>query len=61
MTDGVMVDGARVDVHPGEGPPMLLMHGFLSSRSQWRANLAALAAVCVFSVAATTRQEEELQ
>ena len=25
---------------------MLLMHGFLSSRSQWRANLEALSAVC---------------
>ena len=46
MADGTMIDGARVDVHPGEGPPMLLMHGFLSSRAQWVANLEALAAVC---------------
>ena len=33
------------DVHPGTGPYMLLVHGFLSSRSQWRLNLAALASV----------------
>jgi 2-succinyl-6-hydroxy-2,4-cyclohexadiene-1-carboxylate synthase len=46
MTTEMMVDGARVDVHPGKGAPMLLMHGFLSSRAQWRANLTALAAVC---------------
>lgn len=46
MTDGSMVDGARIDVHPGEGAPLLLMHGFLSSRAQWRANLTALGAVC---------------
>ena len=23
------------EVHPGQGPPMLLVHGFLSSRAQW--------------------------
>jgi hypothetical protein len=33
------------DVHAGTGPYMLLVHGFLSSRSQWRLNLAALAGV----------------
>ena len=32
--------------HPGEGPPMLFVHGFLSSRAQWRANLQPLGAVC---------------
>lgn len=26
----------------GDGPPLLLVHGFLSSRAQWRPNLAAL-------------------
>ena len=33
------------DVHAGTGPYMLLVHGFLSSRTQWRLNLAALASV----------------
>jgi pimeloyl-ACP methyl ester carboxylesterase len=34
------------DVHDGEGPPALLVHGILSSRSQWLPNLEALRAVC---------------
>src|SRR5206468_12472787 len=34
------------DVHDGEGPHALLVHGVLSSRSQWLANLEALRAVC---------------
>jgi len=29
-------------VHPGDGPPMLLVHGFLCSSAQWHANLHAL-------------------
>lgn len=29
-------------VHPGDGPPALLVHGFLSSPAQWQDNLAAL-------------------
>jgi 2-succinyl-6-hydroxy-2,4-cyclohexadiene-1-carboxylate synthase len=33
------------DVHAGTGPYVLLVHGFLSSRTQWRLNLAALARV----------------
>ena len=33
-------------MHPGEGPPVLLIHGFLSSRAHWSANLDALAEVC---------------
>lgn len=33
------------DVHDGTGPYMLLVHGFLSSRSQWRPNLEALSRV----------------
>jgi 2-succinyl-6-hydroxy-2,4-cyclohexadiene-1-carboxylate synthase len=33
------------DVHAGTGPYMLMVHGFLSSRAQWRPNLAALAGV----------------
>ncbi len=39
-------DRLHFDVHPGIGPPMMLLHGFLSSRAQWRANLAGLAAFC---------------
>ena len=34
-----------VEVHDGDGPPIFLLHGMLSSRLQWRANLAALARV----------------
>jgi pimeloyl-ACP methyl ester carboxylesterase len=30
--------------HAGEGPHLLLLHGFLSSRAQWRLNLAGFAA-----------------
>jgi 2-succinyl-6-hydroxy-2,4-cyclohexadiene-1-carboxylate synthase len=33
------------DVHAGEGPPLLLVHGMLSGRAQWAPNLAALARV----------------
>jgi pimeloyl-ACP methyl ester carboxylesterase len=33
------------EVHPGEGPPLLLVHGMLSSRAQWLPNLEALRAV----------------
>jgi pimeloyl-ACP methyl ester carboxylesterase len=33
-------------IHPGEGPYLLLVHGFLSSRAQWLLNLEALAAGC---------------
>jgi len=34
------------DVHDGDGPYALLVHGALSSRSQWLSNLEALGAVC---------------
>jgi pimeloyl-ACP methyl ester carboxylesterase len=34
------------ETHPGDGPPMLLVHGFLSSRAQWLLNLEALGRVC---------------
>ena len=33
------------EVHEGTGPYLLLVHGFLSSRSQWALNLSALAGV----------------
>ena len=33
------------DVHEGDGPFLLLVHGILSSRAQWQANLPALARV----------------
>lgn len=32
-------------VHPGDGPYLFLVHGFLTSSVQWRDNLAALAEV----------------
>lgn len=35
----------HVEVHEGDGPPLLLVHGICSSRAQWRPNLAALARV----------------
>jgi len=34
------------EVHPGSGPVLLLVHGFLSSRAQWRLNLEALGEFC---------------
>lgn len=33
-------------VHPGQGPYLLLVHGFLCSRALWQLNLEALGAVC---------------
>lgn len=36
----------HVDVHEGDGPYALLVHGILSSRAQWLPNLDALSAVC---------------
>src|SRR3954453_2438210 len=35
-----------VEVHDGDGPPALLVHGMLSSRAQWLLNLDALRSVC---------------
>ena len=34
------------EVHAGKGPPLLMVHGILSSRAQWRHNLDALKEVC---------------
>jgi len=34
------------DLHPGAGPAVMLLHGFLSSRAQWRANLPGLGKFC---------------
>lgn len=34
------------EVHPGEGPFCLFVHGMLSSRSHWLPNLESLAEVC---------------
>lgn len=42
-----MNDDLHVDIHPGDGPPLLLVHGICSSRAQWRPNLTALAQVCM--------------
>lgn len=33
-------------VHPGTGPDLLLVHGFLMGPNQWHPNLKALGAVC---------------
>ena len=37
------MDKMYYDVHEGNGPYLLLLHGMLSSRAQWTRNLAALA------------------
>lgn len=42
MTDRPLL---HVEEHPGHGPHLLLVHGFLSSRANWLPNLAALAEV----------------
>ena len=34
------------EVHQGNGPYLLMVHGILSSRAQWRPNLEALKEVC---------------
>lgn len=36
----------RYTVHPGDGPLLLLVHGFLTGPSQWSPNLTALAEHC---------------
>ena len=41
-----MASGPYWEAHSGEGPYLLLIHGFLSSRAQWQPNLTALSAVC---------------
>lgn len=33
-------------VHAGNGPPLLLVHGFLTGPAQWQANLAGLQTFC---------------
>jgi 2-succinyl-6-hydroxy-2,4-cyclohexadiene-1-carboxylate synthase len=35
----------HVDVHPGDGPPILIVHGMMASRALWMANLDALRTV----------------
>lgn len=40
------IDDLYVEVHAGRGLPLLLVHGFLSSRAQWTPNLQALSKVC---------------
>ena len=33
------------DIHEGDGPPLLMVHGMLSSRAQWLPNIEALKAI----------------
>jgi pimeloyl-ACP methyl ester carboxylesterase len=40
------MDRLNFDIHKGQGTPLLLVHGFLSSRAQWQLNLEALSEVC---------------
>ena len=41
-----MSDAPYWDVCDGDGPYLLLIHGFLSSRAQWQENIEPLSAVC---------------
>ena len=41
-----MADGPYWQAYPGDGPYLLLIHGFLSSRAQWQENIEPLSAVC---------------
>lgn len=41
-----MNDFLHFDVHDGNGPPVLLLHGFMSSRAQWLANIPGLQRFC---------------
>jgi 2-succinyl-6-hydroxy-2,4-cyclohexadiene-1-carboxylate synthase len=47
MTTSISDDSSLLhyEVHEGSGPPLLLVHGMLSSRAQWSVNLAALSKV----------------
>ncbi len=42
----MIVDGLNVEVSEGRGAHLLLVHGFCSSRAQWRPNLTGLARFC---------------
>ncbi len=48
MTDGLRQSAVRLhfEVFPGAGPPLLMVHGLLSSSAQWRDNVPALQAHC---------------
>ena len=35
----------HVDVHPGDGPPVLMVHGLMAGRALWSANIEPLRAV----------------
>ncbi len=35
----------HVDIHPGEGPPVLMVHGVMGGRALWTANIEALRAM----------------
>ena len=44
--DGARQSGLYYETHGTQGPYVLLVHGFLSSRSQWLPNLPALTGFC---------------
>jgi len=46
VLDATLAPWPYVEVHDGEGPPALLVHGILSSRAQWLLNIPALRRVC---------------
>ncbi len=41
-----MIDELHVDVHDGNGPYAIFVHGILSSRAQWMLNVETLSHVC---------------
>ncbi|MEL6984283.1 MAG: hypothetical protein AAFO29_17790, partial [Actinomycetota bacterium] len=41
-----MTEHLNAVVHDGSGPPALIVHGALASRSYWADNIEALAQVC---------------
>ncbi|MDG1133455.1 MAG: alpha/beta fold hydrolase [Pseudomonadales bacterium] len=46
MTQSTLQYQLAYKVHPGDGPFLLLLHGFISSSAQWLDNLQALGKVC---------------
>ena len=45
MSDSSDTHGLHFDVHPGDGPPVLVVHGMMAGRALWAANIDALRSV----------------